>query len=80
MRVNVRRCELYGQNVIEAPIKGVLEVFLDEVLSPFYFFQAFSIIIWILEEYYLFAGVIVFLSVLSIGLSIFQIRQIPLQH
>ena len=62
--------------MIEAPIKGILEVFLDEVLSPFYFFQAFSIVVWILEEYFLFAGVVVFLSVLSVGLSIFQIRQV----
>ena len=62
--------------MIETPIKGILEVFLDEVLSPFYFFQAFSIVVWILEEYFLFAGVVVFLSVLSVGLSIFQIRQV----
>ncbi|EGR30929.1 hypothetical protein IMG5_120940 [Ichthyophthirius multifiliis] len=62
--------QIYGENNTQIPDKSILKIFIDEVLSPFYLFQVFSVALWYLEDYYYFAGVIFFTSVISIIVSL----------
>lgn len=56
---------MYGLNNTEIPTKPRTRILLDEVLSPFYIFQFFSIVLWMLLPYYVYAIVIMFTSIAS---------------
>ena len=69
------RAKLYGPNLIDVPVKSYLQLFIEEVLNPFYIFQIFSIIVWLLVNYYYYAGAVCIISMVSISLSVYQTRQ-----
>ena len=59
--------EVYGENNTTIPDKTTLQILIDEILSPFYIFQVFSIVLWAaFEEYYSYAAVIFITSAISI--------------
>ncbi|KAL4505178.1 hypothetical protein ABPG72_016245 [Tetrahymena utriculariae] len=68
------RLEIYGQNNTEIPYKSAINILIDEILSPFYIFQVFSIIIWILEPYYYYASMIFSTSALSCLFTLIETR------
>ncbi|XP_067873491.1 cation-transporting ATPase 13A2 isoform X2 [Heterodontus francisci] len=68
---NTKR-RVYGPNMIDVPVKSYFRLLIEEVLNPFYIFQIFSIILWITEQYYYYAGCILFISMISIGISLYQ--------
>ena len=67
--------ELYGKNTIEIEVKSYLVLLIDEVINPFYLFQIGSIILWSFDNYLLYASCILFLSVCSLGFSVYEIRK-----
>jgi len=46
------------------------------VLNPFYIFQVLSVIVWIVIDYYFFAGVIVIMLIASAIATIYQTRKV----
>ncbi|XP_056009039.1 polyamine-transporting ATPase 13A3-like isoform X2 [Ostrea edulis] len=70
-----RRRITYGANSIAVHVKPVVHLLFKEILSPFYVFQAFSASVWFSDEYEIYASCIVFLSTLSIIVSIYQTRK-----
>ncbi|XP_072334439.1 polyamine-transporting ATPase 13A2 isoform X2 [Scyliorhinus torazame] len=68
---NTKR-RVYGPNVIDVPVKTYLRLLIEEVLNPFYVFQIFSIILWITDQYYYYAVCILVISIISIGISLYQ--------
>lgn len=69
------RRKVYGQNLIDVPVKSYLHLLVDEVLNPFYIFQICSIILWISDNYYYYAACIVIISLISIAVSLYEIRK-----
>ncbi|KAK4877755.1 hypothetical protein RN001_010261 [Aquatica leii] len=69
------RLACYGYNVIDVPVYTVLELFCIEVLTPFYFFQLFSIVVWFCDHYYHYSTAIILMSVFGIITSIIQTRK-----
>ncbi|XP_014425072.2 polyamine-transporting ATPase 13A2 isoform X2 [Pelodiscus sinensis] len=69
------RRKVYGPNLIDVPVKSYLRLLVDEVLNPFYIFQAFSIVLWICDTYYYYAACIFVISAISIGLSLYETRK-----
>ena len=67
--------ELFGPNMITIDIPTVFRIFYEEVLSPFYVFQLFSIVLWLTFEYVLYASSIILITTVSIVLIIYQIRK-----
>ncbi|KAL0490279.1 hypothetical protein AKO1_014011, partial [Acrasis kona] len=65
---------LYGLNVIDIPIKNYIELLLDEILHPFYIFQVLSVIIWLIDGYYVYALSITIISSLSAFFSLIDTR------
>lgn len=55
--------------------QSVFQILFNEVLGPFYVFQVFSIILWALEPYIMYASCIVVMSSLSLISSVIQIRR-----
>uniref|UniRef100_A0A8C7I5Y0 ATPase cation transporting 13A2 n=1 Tax=Oncorhynchus kisutch TaxID=8019 RepID=A0A8C7I5Y0_ONCKI len=46
------------------------------VLNPFYVFQVFSIALWLTDSYYYYAACIVIISLISICVSLYEIRKV----
>uniref|UniRef100_A0A674P4G6 ATPase cation transporting 13A2 n=1 Tax=Takifugu rubripes TaxID=31033 RepID=A0A674P4G6_TAKRU len=69
-----RKC-IYGPNLIDVPVKSCASLLFEEVLNPFYIFQLCSITLWIIDNYYIYAACILVISVLSICISLYQIRK-----
>ncbi|KAJ8016642.1 hypothetical protein DPEC_G00009360 [Dallia pectoralis] len=69
------RRKLYGSNVIDVPVKSIVRLLVEEVLNPFYVFQVFSIVLWLTDKYYYYAACIFFISLISISVSLYEIRK-----
>ncbi|KAK4886443.1 hypothetical protein RN001_002714 [Aquatica leii] len=67
--------DLYGSNNISIEVKSYWSLFIEEVFNPFYIFQIFSVILWCLDEYVIYAGCVCFLMLLSIATSLYQTRK-----
>ncbi|XP_074074397.1 polyamine-transporting ATPase 13A2 [Macrotis lagotis] len=66
---------IYGLNLIDVPVKSYARLLVDEVLNPFYVFQAFSITLWLWDAYYYYAGCIFLISIISIILALYETRK-----
>jgi cation-transporting P-type ATPase 13A2 len=65
----------FGYCLIAVPKKTVLQILISEVLNPFYIFQVFSMIVFVWEDYTLYACCIFVLSATSIIVTIFETRR-----
>lgn len=50
-----------------------------QVINPFYVFQLFSITLWMIDNYYIYAICIFIISIGSIFISLYEIRKVSLQ-
>ncbi|KPP60300.1 hypothetical protein Z043_121710, partial [Scleropages formosus] len=71
----IDRRKVHGPNLIDVPVKSYLRLLLEEVLNPLYIFQAASIVLWIFEKYYYYAACIFIISLLSIAITVYEIRK-----
>jgi len=65
----------YGENQLDVTTPPFPTLILHELLKPFFAFQLFSIVIWILQAYYIYMYVVVGLSVISIIQSAYAEHQ-----
>ncbi|XP_065322767.1 probable cation-transporting ATPase W08D2.5 isoform X2 [Gordionus sp. m RMFG-2023] len=70
-----RRRIFFGPNDISVKVKPIYKILFYEVLTPFYIFQIFSVILWYNDEYELYASCILIISVLSLFQSTYEIRK-----
>eukprot|EP00834_Sanchytrium_tribonematis_P000725 NODE_14_length_51535_cov_1.125049.p3 type:complete len:740 gc:universal NODE_14_length_51535_cov_1.125049:22194-19975(-) len=56
---------ILGENNLDIPNPSTVELLIREILHPFYIFQLFSIGVWLLDNYYFYAGCIFIISFLS---------------
>lgn len=66
--------QIYGYNNTTIPNKSTIKILIDEVLSPFYLFQAFSVTLWLIESYTYYAIVILLSSLISIVISLREMK------
>nr|XP_034192113.1 probable cation-transporting ATPase 13A3 isoform X2 [Osmia lignaria] len=69
------RRNVYGNNEIVIPVKSILTLLCLEVLNPFYVFQLFSFCLWVADNYYYYAMVILSMSSVGIIMAVFQTRR-----
>jgi len=69
------RQQLYGENVIEIQVKSYMKLLMEEILNPFYIFQVASIILWSIDEYYVYASCIFFISAISVSVELYETRK-----
>lgn len=70
-----RRRERLGPNIINVVVKPWLKILRDEVFQPFFVFQIFSILLWCMEAYYLFAVVLAAMAAISATVTILETRR-----
>ncbi|XP_066529364.1 cation-transporting ATPase 13A2 isoform X2 [Hoplias malabaricus] len=69
------RRQIFGENIIDVPVKSYPQLLFEEVLNPFYIFQVFSIILWMSDRYYYYAVCILIISFISIAVSLYEIKK-----
>ncbi|KAL4462589.1 hypothetical protein ABPG74_000419 [Tetrahymena malaccensis] len=60
-----QQVSIFGLNNTEIPQKPTIKILIYEVLSPFYMFQLFSFLLWMVLPYYFYASIILITSVVS---------------
>ena len=48
----------------------------QQVLNPFYIFQLFSVCLWFSEDYKEYACAIIIMSIVSIALTVYDLREV----
>ncbi|KAG8515841.1 putative cation-transporting ATPase 13A4, partial [Galemys pyrenaicus] len=78
---DIRRL-ICGPNTIDVEITPIWKLLIKEVLNPFYIFQLFSVCLWFSEDYKEYAFAIIIMSIISIALTVYDLRQqsIKLHH
>uniref|UniRef100_A0A7E4V2E3 Cation-transporting ATPase n=1 Tax=Panagrellus redivivus TaxID=6233 RepID=A0A7E4V2E3_PANRE len=69
------RTVVFGRNLIEVKLKPLPVLLFKEVISPFYIFQIYSVLVWYNDNYQYYASIIVLMSLMSISMDIFQTRR-----
>nr|CAH7729266.1 unnamed protein product [Callosobruchus chinensis] len=69
------RFDIYGPNKIEVEVKSYWTLFVEEVFNPFYAFQAFSVILWLIDDYVSYAICVILLTIFSSVTSLIQTRK-----
>nr|XP_033815068.1 probable cation-transporting ATPase 13A4 isoform X1 [Geotrypetes seraphini] len=64
-----------GPNAIEVEVVPIWKLLFKEALNPFYIFQLFSVCLWFAEDYKEYAIAIIIMSVISIALTIYDLRK-----
>lgn len=61
---------------MELPRPSCMVLFVREVLQPFYLFIVYSVILWYIEEYIYYASIILFTSIVSVGINLYQVMDL----
>ena len=61
---------IFGKCDIDIQITSIKKIILNELSDPFYLFQLYSVILWILTEYYLYSFIIIILTLISLIISL----------
>ncbi|XP_042812958.1 probable cation-transporting ATPase 13A4 isoform X1 [Panthera tigris] len=71
-----------GPNTIDVEITPIWKLLIKEVLNPFYIFQLFSVCLWFSEDYKEYAFAIIIMSITSIALTVYDLREqsVKLHH
>ncbi|XP_073929604.1 probable cation-transporting ATPase 13A4 isoform X4 [Castor canadensis] len=71
-----------GPNTIDVEVTPIWKLLIKEVLNPFYIFQLFSVCLWFSEDYKEYAFAIIIMSVISIALTVYDLREqsVKLHH
>ncbi|XP_027442882.1 probable cation-transporting ATPase 13A4 isoform X4 [Zalophus californianus] len=64
-----------GPNTIDVKITPIWKLLIKEVLNPFYIFQLFSVCLWFSEDYKEYAFAIIIMSIMSIALTVYDLRE-----
>ncbi|GFQ95273.1 probable cation-transporting ATPase 13A3 [Trichonephila clavata] len=72
---SVFRLQHYGKNSIFIEVQPICRLVLNEIKSPFYIYQMFIVVVWMIQIYYQFALCIVFLSMMSITATVWETRK-----
>ena len=67
---------LYGPNIIEITVLPVYKMILKEVSNPFYFFQIYTIIVWMAQQYYDYSAMVMLATIIAVGSSVMETRKV----
>ncbi|KAJ2007141.1 hypothetical protein H4R26_000960 [Coemansia thaxteri] len=69
------RNRIFGENGIDIKEKPTARLLFDEVLNPFYVFQAGSVVLWCFDNYYYYASCILLISISGILETLVETRR-----
>ena len=69
------RRKIFGNCIIDIKIPSIFILLKEGVFHPFFIFQIFSCVLWIFEEYYIYACAIFIMSMVSLIFNLVQTRE-----
>ncbi|ROT85511.1 hypothetical protein C7M84_012527 [Penaeus vannamei] len=66
---------LFGENFMKIEILSIWQLIVQQAYNPFYIFQAYTVILWCMQAYYLFAVCIAVLSIVTITIMVWETRR-----
>ena len=69
------RRSVYGPCLISVPVPSIYQLLSMEIYNPFFLFQFFSTVLWFYENYRLYAGVIILMTVTSLVSVVYETRR-----
>ncbi|XP_069068860.1 probable cation-transporting ATPase 13A4 isoform X2 [Pleurodeles waltl] len=69
------RKKICGPNTIDVDIIPIWKLLVKEVLNPFYWFQVFSVSLWVAYAYYEYSFAILTVTIISIAVTVHDLRQ-----
>ncbi|CAD8065143.1 unnamed protein product [Paramecium primaurelia] len=66
---------VYGENIMEIPIKPIPLLLLDEILTPFNIFQFSALALWAYDDYLNYSLFILAITIIQIGIELRDVRQ-----
>ncbi|CAD8212685.1 unnamed protein product [Paramecium pentaurelia] len=73
------RQNIYGNSQLQIPIKSIFTYLFQELTSPFYILQYFSVLLWIAEGFIIFAIVLLSFSFLACIINYYLMRRSRIQ-
>lgn len=65
---------IYGDCLIDIPVPSIFSFFMSEIMNPYFVFQFFSVIVWLLEKYVMFAVLIFLICIVTAIGNLFSSR------
>ena len=65
---------LYGICDLDIQVKSFIRLLAEEFTDPFYLFQVFSVILWMTNQYELYASIIIFTTLVSLFVGAWETR------
>ena len=69
--INQEYIDYYGNNDTTFSPTPIYKLIIEQLASPFFVFQVYSIILWIFDTYYQYSIAILFVTIVSISLDVF---------
>ena len=66
---------IYGICDLDIKVKSFIRLLAEEFTDPFYLFQVFSVILWMTNDYELYASIIIFTSLVSLFVGAWETRK-----
>jgi len=66
--------KVFGPCLIDIKVPGMFELLKEGIFHPFFIFQIFSCVLWVFEEYYVYACAIFLMSMVSLIFNLVQTR------
>lgn len=70
-----RRARWHGRNLIDVPMPSVAQQLTDEILNPFVFFQLFSCVQWLLQQYWHYSLIVFAITLAAAAFSLVSSRR-----
>ena len=67
--------EIFGKCDLDINVDNVFKLLIKEFADPFYLFQVFSVILWYTNQYEYYASIIVFTTLVSLGVGTYETRK-----
>ena len=66
---------IYGVCDLDIKVKSFIRLLAEEFTDPFYLFQVFSVILWMTNQYELYASIIIFTTLVSLFVGAWETRK-----
>ena len=66
---------IYGICDLDIKVKSFIRLLFEEFTDPFYLFQVFSVILWMTNQYELYASIIIFTTLVSLFVGAWETRK-----
>ena len=66
----------YGLNAIKIQVLPIYRLVFKEVANPFYLFQLYTVVVWMAQEYWDYASLVIVTTLIAVGFAVRETRRV----